>query len=71
MVLKAMQLRREKQVLKIILAAIRIIAQKEKLKEKEGDVMYIPPFWCGFVAGAILATVLIIAFAVYCGKEKK
>ena len=33
--------------------------------------MYIPEFLCGFVTGAILATVLIIAFAVYCGKEKK
>lgn len=71
MVLKAMQLRREKQVLKIILAAIRIIAQKEKLKEKEGDVMYIPPFWCGFIAGFIAAIIAVSAWCEWYNKRHK
>lgn len=33
--------------------------------------MYIPEFWCGFIAGAALATILIIAWACYSYRKDK
>lgn len=32
--------------------------------------MYIPPFLCGFIAGAIVTAMLIIAWAVWVTKRK-
>lgn len=25
--------------------------------------MYIPPFWCGFIVGALAATIIIVSWA--------
>lgn len=33
--------------------------------------MYIPQFLCGFIAGILVATVLIIAWALYVGRKDK
>lgn len=33
--------------------------------------MYIPEFWCGFIAGAAIATVLIVAFAIYISRKEE
>lgn len=33
--------------------------------------MYIPEFWCGFILGSIVAMALIVAWAIWYGKEKK
>lgn len=39
--------------------------------EVEKMRIYIPNFWCGFIAGVIVATVAIIAIAIYSGKNKE
>lgn len=31
--------------------------------------MYIPPFWCGVIIGAVVTAILFIAWAVYCAKK--
>lgn len=33
--------------------------------------MYIPEFWVGFVAGVAVATVLIVSWALWHGKDNK
>lgn len=33
--------------------------------------MYIPEFWCGFITGAVVATVLIFVWALYVGRKDK
>lgn len=32
--------------------------------------MYIPEFWCGFIAGAVLAIVVITGLAVLCSRKE-
>lgn len=33
--------------------------------------MYVPPFWCGFIVGALVATVLISVWALYVVRKDK
>ena len=38
---------------------------------RQENFMYIPEFWCGFIAGAIVTIVGIIVWAVWCSAKTK
>lgn len=33
--------------------------------------MYIPEFWCGFIAGAVIEMVIFVALAIYSSRKEK
>lgn len=50
---------------------LHAVPLRKNIRRKGSDVMYIPPFICGFILGLIVGVLFIISWAIWYNRRHK